>query len=123
MPRSYLIYLEDILTSTSRILGYVSESSFEEFINDEMRLDAVERNFILMGEAVKNVPQEIKQKYSFIEWGKMADFRNVLAHEYFGVSKTIMWTIIKEKLPRLKEDIRNVLKQEKDQRGEVKSSL
>ena len=65
MRRSYLLYLDDILTSTNKILSYVGESSFDEVMQDEMRLEAIERNFTIMGEAARNIPQEIKEKYSF----------------------------------------------------------
>ncbi|OGW55596.1 MAG: hypothetical protein A2Y81_11875 [Nitrospirae bacterium RBG_13_43_8] len=113
MRRSYLLYLDDILTSTNKILSYVGESSFDEVMQDEMRLEAIERNFTIMGEAARNIPQEIKEKYSLVEWQKVMDFRNVLAHEYFGISKKIMWTIIKEKLPPLQKGIQTILKKEK----------
>jgi uncharacterized protein with HEPN domain len=113
MRRSYLFYLEDVLTCTNKILKYVGDSSFEEVMNDEMRLEAIERNFMIMGEATRNIPQGIKEKYSFVEWQKVADFRNVLAHEYFGISKKIMWTIIKEKLLPLQKDIQTILEKEK----------
>jgi uncharacterized protein with HEPN domain len=113
MRRSYLLYLEDILTCTEKILKYVGDSSFEEVIKDEMRLEAIERNFTIMGEAARNISQEIKEKYPFVEWQKVTDFRNVLAHEYFGISKKIMWTIIKEKLPPLQKGIQTILEKGK----------
>ncbi len=113
MRRNCLIYLEDILTSTTKILSYVGENTFEEFSKDEMRLEAIERNFMIIGEATKNIPDDIRQKYPFIQWQKVTDFRNVLAHEYFGINKKIMWTIIKEKLPHLKHDIQGIIEQEK----------
>lgn len=113
MRRSYLLYLEDILTCTNKILNYVGDSSLEEVTKDEMRLEAIERNFTIMGEAARNIPQEIREKYHFVEWQKVSDFRNVLAHEYFGISKKIMWTIIKEKLPPLQKGIQTILEKEK----------
>ncbi len=113
MRRSYLLYLEDILTCANKILSYAGESSFEEVIKDEMRLEAIERNFTIMGEAAKNIPNEIREKYPFVEWQKVGDFRNVLAHEYFGISKKILWSIIKEKLPALQKDIQTILEKEK----------
>lgn len=78
-----------------------------------MRLEAIEWNFTIMGEAAKNIPNEIREKYPFVEWQKVTDFRNVLAHKYFGISKKILWSIIKEKLPTLQKDIQTILEQEK----------
>lgn len=64
-----------------------------------MRLEAIVRNFEIIGEAASKVPQEVREKYPFISWRKISDFRNVLAHEYFGIDYEIMWEIIKDKLP------------------------
>src|SRR3989338_7014805 len=85
----------------------------EELIKDELKIDAIVRNFEIIGEASSNVPQEISVKYPFVEWRKIADFRNVLAHEYFGINYKIMWDIIKNKLPALQKDIQTILKKEK----------
>ncbi len=103
MYRSYRLYLEDILASANKILTYVGDSSFEELLNDVMRIDAVIRNFEIIGEASSNVPDEIRVKYPSVEWRKISDFRNVLAHEYFGVDYEILWDIIKNKLPQLQK--------------------
>jgi hypothetical protein len=102
--------LEDILKSSSKILKYVGDASYEEFLNDEMRLDAIIRNLEIIGEASSNIPQDIKDKYSSIQWRKISNFRNVLAHEYFGIDYEIMWDIIKEKLPELNNNIKNIIK-------------
>jgi uncharacterized protein with HEPN domain len=113
MRRNYILYLEDILTSTNKIQNYVGNASFEELIADELKIDAIVRNFEIIGEASSNVPQEINAQYPFVEWRKIADFRNVLAHEYFGINYKIMWDIIKNKLPALQKDIQTILKKEK----------
>lgn len=113
MRRNYILYLEDILTSANKIQNYVGNASFEELIKDELKIDAIVRNFEIIGEASSNVPQEISAKYPFVEWRKIADFRNVLAHEYFGINYKIMWDIIKNKLPALQKDIQAILKKEK----------
>ncbi|MBI5047635.1 MAG: DUF86 domain-containing protein [Deltaproteobacteria bacterium] len=113
MRRNYIFYLEDILTSANKIQNYVGNASFEELIKDELKIDAIVRNFEIIGEASSNVPQEIHAKYPFVEWRKIADFRNVLAHEYFGINYKIMWDIIKNKLPALQKDIQTILKKEK----------
>ena len=113
MRRNYILYLEDILASANKIQNYVGNASFEELIKDELKIDAIVRNFEIIGEASSNVPQEINAKYPFVEWRKIADFRNVLAHEYFGINYKIMWDIIKNKLPALQKDIQTILKKEK----------
>lgn len=112
MRRSYLLYLEDILTSATKIQNYAGNSSYEDLIKDEMKIDAIIRNFEIIGEASSNISNEIKEKYSFIEWRKISDFRNILVHEYFGINYKIMWDIIKNKLPVLEKSIQSLLERE-----------
>src|SRR3989304_6491303 len=109
MRRNYLLYLEDILESVNNVQSYVASLSFNDLIRDRMRLDAIIRNFEIIGEAGSKIPQEIKDKYSSVEWRKISGFRNVLAHEYFGIDYEIMWEIIKNKLPNLQKDTKSIL--------------
>ena len=113
MHRNYLLYLEDALASAKKILKYVGDSTYEDVIKDEMRIDAVVRNFEIIGEASSKIPDNFKNKYPLIEWRKVSDFRNVLAHEYFGLDYEIMWEIIKDKLPNLQKGIQAILEKEK----------
>ena len=109
MHRNYKLYLDDILTSVNKIQNYVGDTSYEALLVDEMKLDAIVRNFEIIGEAASYIPAEIRDKYPFVEWRKISDFRNVLAHEYFGIDYKIMWNIIKNKLPKLKQDIKTMI--------------
>ena len=113
MRRNYLLYLEDILASTKKILKYIGDSTYEGILKDEMRIDAFVRNFEIIGEAASKIPDNVKNKYPLIEWRKVSDFRNVLAHEYFGLDYEIMWEIIKDKLPNLQKGIQTILEKEK----------
>lgn len=72
--RDYILFIEDILTSIIKIEQYVDGISFEEFSKNDMVVDAVIRNFEIIGEAVKKVPEEIKVKYPDIEWKEAAGF-------------------------------------------------
>jgi len=112
MHRNYLLYLEDIFASASKILNYAGDMSYADLITDEMRLEAIVRNFEIIGEAASKIPQNIKDKYLFIEWRKISDFRNVLAHEYFGIDYEIMWEIIKDKLPVLLVSVKTIIEKE-----------
>lgn len=105
MSRDYKVYLEDILTAIEKIEKYVRDYSYERFMFDEEKIDAVVRNLEVIGEAVKNIPPDIKDKHPNIEWKKIAGLRDVLIHEYFGVDKEVLWDIIQNKLPDLKTKI------------------
>ncbi|RJP64428.1 MAG: DUF86 domain-containing protein [Candidatus Abyssobacteria bacterium SURF_17] len=102
MPRDYRLYLDDILESIDAIIQYVDQMNFDEFSTDRKTVDAVVRNMEVIGEAARNLPDEIKELAPEIEWKKIVALRNVLAHEYFNITKKILWDIIHTKLPPLK---------------------
>ena len=109
MSRDYLLFLDDIAQSSQKILRYIGGISYEQFLRDDKTYDAVIRNLEVIGEAVKNIPEEIRTRYSEIEWRKMAGLRDIVAHEYFGVSDEIVWDVIQNKIPVLLEQVNQIL--------------
>lgn len=101
------------MQSVNNIRSYAGDLSYEELIRDKMRVDAIVRNFEIIGEAAGKIPGEIREEYPSVEWRKISDFRNVLVHEYFQVDFDIMWDIIENKLPELITQVSDIL--EKDQ--------
>lgn len=111
MYRDIKLYLNDILISIERIKEYTNTLSFEEFSKDQKTIDAVIRNFEIIGEAVKNIPPEIKSKHAY-DWRSIAGLRDILIHAYFGASIKIVWDIIQTELPELEKRIREILANE-----------
>lgn len=103
--RDYILFMEDILTMIEKVERYTQEKSFEDFSKDEMAIDAVIRNFEIIGEAANNIPKEIQRKYSYVEWKEMIGFRNVIIHDYFGINLKTVWNTAKNNMPLLKEHI------------------
>lgn len=99
------LYLQDILISIQRIEEYTKGLSSKDFEADWKTVDAVVRNLEIIGEAAKNMPEEIIEKYPEIPWNSMVSMRNKVIHEYFGVDVEILWKTIYEDLPLLKEEI------------------
>jgi uncharacterized protein with HEPN domain len=112
MRRTVLQYLDDILESIGNIEEDTTGISFEEFSRDRRRRDAVIRNFQVIGEAIKNLPDDLKEAYPETDWKKIAGFRDVLTHVYFGIKDSILWDNAMNKLPDLKKEIRHILKRE-----------
>ncbi len=109
MPREYKAYLKDILEAIRKIEKYTENLSFDDFDGDELIQDGVVRNLEIVGEAVKNIPDEIKNRKSDTEWKKIAGLRDILTHAYFGVDMDIVWDVVKDKIPELKKEISEIL--------------
>ena len=93
------LLIADMIECCHKILDFVDDIDYETFINDAKTVDAVIRNFEVLGEACKYISIEIKSLNPFVEWRKIADFRNILIHNYFGIDYGIMRKIIQDELP------------------------
>jgi uncharacterized protein with HEPN domain len=107
--RTPKLLLEDIIESAEKILQYTEDISFKEFSKDNKTVDAVIRNFEIIGEASNLLPDEIKDKYSEIDWHRIHGFRNRIVHDYFGVDLQIIWKIILEQIPGLITEISKII--------------
>lgn len=107
------LYIDDIFDAIKKIENYTESFNFDNFSQDQKTIDAVIRNFEIIGEAAKNIPREMKKKYIQIPWSSMASIRNKLIHEYFGVNFKVLWKTIKEDLPDLKEKISEITRNQK----------
>ncbi len=106
------MYIEDILTSINRISEYTEGFSFDDFKKDFKTVDAVIRNFEIIGEAAKSLPEDIKEKYLDVPWEEMYRLRNKVSHEYFGVDYEIIWDLAVNYLPENKLQIQEILEKE-----------
>ncbi len=104
------MYLEDIQLAMSRIAEYIDGYTFIEFKRDYKTVDAVIRNFEVIGEASKNLPQTVKEQYPEVPWNEMYLLRNKVSHEYFGVDYEIIWDVASNYLPLNKIEIDRILK-------------
>lgn len=108
--KTCLIFLQDILDSINKIQAYIHEMTFDEFAGNSLVFDAVVRNLEIIGEAARNIPEELKVEYSDIEWKRMIGLRNIMIHEYFGIDINIVWEIIKKNIPATKPKLEEMMK-------------
>lgn len=99
--REPYLLIEDIIDSANKILDYTHSLSFEEFTKDSKTIDAVIRNFEIIGEAATRLPENFKDKYKNIDWHRIRGFRNRIVHDYFGIDYSIVWEIKESFLPNL----------------------
>ena len=108
--REYSLYLKDILEAMAAIEKFVAGMEFEDFKNDDRTSSAVIRKFEIIGEAIKHIPEEIRNKYPQIKWKQMAGMRDRLIHFYFGVKYDLVWHTIKDVIPKVKPIVQGILK-------------
>lgn len=111
--RDFLLFLEDIMVCIEKLEKYTQGLTFQQFSKNEMAVDAVIRNFEVIGEAVKKIPKELKQKYPDVEWNEATGFRDVLIHDYFGIDLEAVWDTLKKNVPVFKEKLTRLLVCEK----------
>jgi uncharacterized protein with HEPN domain len=105
------VYIKYILESIMLIQEYTRQVSKQQFLRRTNLQDAVIRRLEIIGEAVKSLPPDFKDKHDDIPWQKIAGMRDVLIHEYFGVDLNLTWQTVKEDIPSLKSKLEEILKQ------------
>ncbi len=108
MNREMRVFLDDIMESMARIEEYTQGMSEEQFMKDVRTQDAVIRRLEIIGEAAKNISEDIKDKHPDIAWRQMAGMRDVLIHGYFGVNLERVWRVVEHDLPELKAKLSQV---------------
>ncbi len=108
MSREPRLYLEDILEAIRRVRLLTAGMDRSRFGEDWRTQDATLRNLEILGEAVKHLPGELTSRYPDVAWKNIADFRDFLAHAYFGVDEEIVWDIISTKLDPLERAVQAI---------------
>ncbi len=107
--RDHRLFLADMLEAIEKIERYTQGLSREGLWEDELVADAVVRNLEVIGEAARYLPDELRSNAADIDWRRVVGLRNVIAHEYFAVDLDVVWVIIKQNLPQLKEAVLSLL--------------
>jgi uncharacterized protein with HEPN domain len=108
MSREESLYIADIEESCEKVLRFTKGMTYKDFVYDDLHFDAVLRNLEIIGEAVKNISEETRQNYPDVKWRKIAGFRDIVAHEYFGVNDETVWDIVENEIPALLEIVKTM---------------
>ena len=108
MNRDINLFVDDILRNIKDIESFSRGLTKDKFQNNKLKQNAIIRSLEIIGEAVKNIPDSFRDKHPDIPWRKIAGFRDILSHAYFGVSIDRVWNIIEKDLPELKEKISRI---------------
>ena len=106
--RNWHFYLNDAIECIQKVELYTAELNQESFVASGINYDATIRNLEILGEAIGKLPAEVTQLQPQIPWRFITDFRNRLAHGYFGIDNDIVWDIIKNHLPRLEDALTEI---------------
>ncbi|MBK8806440.1 MAG: DUF86 domain-containing protein [Bacteroidales bacterium] len=112
--RDLFLLLEDMLESAQKIKRYTNGMDFDSFLKDDKTIDAVVRNFEIIGEAANRIDPDFKLKNPDFEWNHLRGFRNRIIHDYFGIDYEIVWSIIQENLDVYIEWIEMFIDQKND---------
>ena len=103
MSRNWRIYLKDMREFCDRIISFMEGVSREQFEQHGLVYDGVIRNIELLGEAARQIPEEVRAKGPGIDWARIVALRNLLIHAYFGIDDDIVWDVVVNKIPSLKK--------------------
>ncbi len=122
MKRDIILFLEDMLENIKKIENSTKNLKKEDFDKSPDIQDATIRRIEVIGESVKNIPEDFRQKYPDVEWRKIAGSRDVIIHQYFGINLERIWKVVKDELPELEENINEILdKERKEQKTKEKN--
>ncbi len=108
-PRDWRDRVRDILEAINEIQKFTTGMNYEAFKKDEKSVRAVEMNFIIIGEAANQIPEDVEEKYQTIPWSLMRAMRNRIVHVYFNVDEKLMWDTIENDLPPLIRELEKLL--------------
>ena len=108
--RNHQLYLKDIFEAMNAAQAFIKGMDLDAFAADDKTASAVVRKLEIIGEATKNVPEDIRQKYPQVPWRNMAGMRDRIIHRYFAVNYTIVWDTVKDHIPPLQSIIEQILK-------------
>lgn len=113
--RSIELFLSDIIEATKRIQEYTTSMNLDSFKKNNLVVDAVIRNLEIIGETSTHIPENLRVKYPELPWSSIVGLKNIAIHKYFKIDLDIIWNIVKNDIPKTKENITTILEDLKTQ--------
>ncbi|MBM3289789.1 MAG: DUF86 domain-containing protein [Candidatus Hydrogenedentes bacterium] len=108
MFRDWTFFADDIVEACQSILSYSSGLTYEAFLADKKSRDAIIRNIEIIGEAIKRLPETVRQQAPHIEWRKIVGMRDRIVHAYFGLDYPVVWDAVQIHVPALLDAVRSI---------------
>jgi len=118
VSRDFLDYLEDMVEYVGKAVHFTEGMEYDEFVRDEKTALAVVKALEIVGEAAEKIPAHVKERHPRIPWREMAGMRDRLTHGYFSVDLSIVWKVVKDRLPALKSSLEEVIRDYEDRQGQ-----
>ncbi len=109
MKRNYILFLEDISERIEKTTSYIDGMTYDDFVKDDKTVSACIREIEVIGEATKQIPKEVTEKFNELPWSLMAKMRDKLIHWYFEIDEEIVWNVATLKLPTIKIQIDSIV--------------
>jgi uncharacterized protein with HEPN domain len=113
VSRDPLLFLEDIEKSCEKVLRYTEGRSKDQVFDDDIRADAVLLNLHIIGEAVKKLPGDLRERYPDVAWREIAGLRDVIAHTYFALDSDILWDAVERDVAALVNAVKRIIRKER----------
>jgi len=113
VSRDPLLFLEDIEKSCEKVVRYTEGRTKDQVFEDDIRAEAVLLNLHIIGEAVKKLPGDLRERYPDVAWREIAGLRDFIAHTYFALDFDILWDAVERDVPALLDAVRKIIRTEK----------
>lgn len=108
MSRSWQLFLRDMLEAARKVIRYTEGRQVDTFAGDDMAYDATLRNLEILGEAAKQIPEDIRDHHPAVDWRGIAGLRDVLSHAYFALDDATLWKIVRHDVPELVKHLEEI---------------